>query len=103
LAGEIMPLLFSSKGMLTYSPSIVAALVKVLGGSATSDMEVTFAPAASAPHVPVISARVMPAVTATNTNPRAIKIERRVLRRSRTPHGKNWLTKNRHPAAEAKA
>jgi choline dehydrogenase-like flavoprotein len=32
------------KGMLTYSPSIVAASVKVLEESATPDMQVTFAP-----------------------------------------------------------
>jgi len=47
LAGEVMRWLFSGKGMLTYSLSIVAASVKVPEESATSDMEVTFAPAAS--------------------------------------------------------
>jgi choline dehydrogenase-like flavoprotein len=36
--------LFPGKGMLTYSPSIVAASVKVLEESATPDMQVTFAP-----------------------------------------------------------
>jgi len=36
--------LFTGKGMLTYSPSIVAASVKVLEESATPDMQVTFAP-----------------------------------------------------------
>jgi len=34
--------LFTGKGMLTYSPSIVAASVKVLEGSATPDVQVTF-------------------------------------------------------------
>jgi choline dehydrogenase len=36
--------LLTGKGMLTYSPSIVAASVKVLEGSATPDVQVTFAP-----------------------------------------------------------
>ena len=36
--------LFTGKGMLTYSPSIVAASVKVLEESATPDVQVTFAP-----------------------------------------------------------
>jgi len=44
LAGEVMRWLFTGKGMLTYSPSIVAASVKVLEESATPDMQVTFAP-----------------------------------------------------------
>jgi choline dehydrogenase len=44
LAGEVMRWLFTGKGMLTYSPSIVAASVKVLEGSATPDVQVTFAP-----------------------------------------------------------
>ncbi|MGC2203525.1 MAG: hypothetical protein WA633_25700, partial [Stellaceae bacterium] len=44
LAGEVMRCLFTGKGMLTYSPSIVAASVKVLEESATPDMQVTFAP-----------------------------------------------------------
>jgi choline dehydrogenase len=44
LAGEVMRWLFAGKGMLTYSPSIVAASVKVLEESATPDMQVTFAP-----------------------------------------------------------
>jgi choline dehydrogenase len=38
LAGEVMRWLFTGKGMLTYSPSIVAALAKVLEESATPDM-----------------------------------------------------------------
>jgi hypothetical protein len=36
--------LFTGKGMLTYSPSIVAASVKVLEEAATPDMQVAFAP-----------------------------------------------------------
>ena len=36
--------LFTGKGVLTYSPSIVAASAKVLEESATPDMQVTFAP-----------------------------------------------------------
>src|SRR5207248_4793528 len=44
LAGEVLRWLFTGKGMLTYSPSIVAASVKVLEGSATPDMQCTFAP-----------------------------------------------------------
>src|SRR3954453_7636393 len=44
LAGEVIPSLITGKGMLTYSPSIVAASVKVLEESATPDMQVTFAP-----------------------------------------------------------
>ncbi len=36
--------IFTGKGMLTYSPSIVAASVTVLPESATPDMQVTFAP-----------------------------------------------------------
>ena len=44
LAGEVMRWLVTGKGMLTYSPSIVAASVKVLEESATPDMQVTFAP-----------------------------------------------------------
>jgi choline dehydrogenase len=44
LAGEVMRGLFTGKGMLTYSPSIVAASVKVLVESATPDVQVTFAP-----------------------------------------------------------
>jgi choline dehydrogenase len=43
-AGEIMRWLIAGKGMLTYSPSIVAASVKVLEESATPDMQCTFAP-----------------------------------------------------------
>jgi choline dehydrogenase len=44
LAGEVMRWLITGKGMLTYSPSIVAASVKVLEESATPDMQCTFAP-----------------------------------------------------------
>ncbi len=44
LAGEVMRWIFTGKGMLTYSPSIVAASVTVLPESATPDMQVTFAP-----------------------------------------------------------
>src|SRR3954447_25776975 len=44
LAGEVILWLVTGKGMLTYSPSLVAASVKVLEESATPDMQVTFAP-----------------------------------------------------------
>jgi choline dehydrogenase len=44
LAGEVMRWLFTGKGMLTYSPSIVVASVKVLEESATPDVQCTFAP-----------------------------------------------------------
>ena len=44
LAGEVIRWLVTGKGMLTYSPSIVAASVKVLEESATPDVQVTFAP-----------------------------------------------------------
>jgi choline dehydrogenase len=44
LAGEVMRWLFTGKGILTYSPSIVAASVKVLEESATPDVQCTFAP-----------------------------------------------------------
>ena len=38
LAGEVMRWLFTGKRMLTYSPSVVAASVKVLGEAATPDV-----------------------------------------------------------------
>jgi choline dehydrogenase len=44
LAGEVLRWLLTGKGMMTYSPSLVAASVKVLDESATPDMQVTFAP-----------------------------------------------------------
>ena len=44
LAIEVLRWMFTGKGMLTYSPSLVAASVKVLPSSATSDMQITFAP-----------------------------------------------------------
>jgi hypothetical protein len=44
LVGEVMRWLFAGKGMLTYSPSIVAASVKVLEEAATPVMQVAFAP-----------------------------------------------------------
>jgi choline dehydrogenase-like flavoprotein len=44
LAGEVLRWVITGKGMLTYSPSIVAASVKVLEESATPDVQVTFAP-----------------------------------------------------------
>jgi len=44
LAGEVIRWLFTGKGMLTYSPSIFAASVKVLEESASPDVQVTFAP-----------------------------------------------------------
>src|SRR5467141_1203061 len=44
LAGEVMRWLITGKGMLSYSPSLVAASIKVLEESATPDVQVTFAP-----------------------------------------------------------
>jgi choline dehydrogenase len=44
LAIEVMRWAITGKGMLSYSPSLVAASVKVLETSATPDMQVTFAP-----------------------------------------------------------
>jgi choline dehydrogenase len=44
LAGEVVRWLLTGKGMLSYSPSIVAASIKVLEESATPDVQVTFAP-----------------------------------------------------------
>ena len=44
LAMEAMRWVFTGKGMLSYSPSLVAASVKVLETSATPDVQVTFAP-----------------------------------------------------------
>jgi choline dehydrogenase len=44
LAMEAMRWMFTGKGMLSYSPSLVAASVKVLETSATPDVQVTFAP-----------------------------------------------------------
>jgi choline dehydrogenase len=44
LAGEVMRWLITGKGMLAYSPSIVAASARVLEESATPDMQCTFAP-----------------------------------------------------------
>jgi choline dehydrogenase-like flavoprotein len=44
LAGEVLRWLVTGKGMMTYSPSLVAASVKVLDESATPDMQITFAP-----------------------------------------------------------
>jgi choline dehydrogenase len=44
LAIEVLRWMFTGKGILTYSPSLVAASVKVLESSATSDMQVSFAP-----------------------------------------------------------
>jgi choline dehydrogenase len=44
IAGEVMRWLITGTGMLTHSPSIVAALVKVLEESATPDVQCTFAP-----------------------------------------------------------
>jgi choline dehydrogenase-like flavoprotein len=49
LAGEVMRWLFTGKGILTYSASIVAASVNVLEESATPDMQCTFAPGSWAP------------------------------------------------------
>jgi hypothetical protein len=47
LAGEVMRWLFTGKGMLTYSPSIVAASAKVSEESATPTRESPSRPAAS--------------------------------------------------------
>jgi choline dehydrogenase len=44
LAGEVIRWLVTGKGMMSYSPSLVAASVKVLEESATPDMQITFAP-----------------------------------------------------------
>ena len=44
LAGEVLRYLFTGKGMLTYSASLVAASVKVLPESATPDIQCSFAP-----------------------------------------------------------
>jgi choline dehydrogenase len=44
LAMEVLRWMVTGKGILTYSPSLVAASVKVLESSATSDMQITFAP-----------------------------------------------------------
>ena len=44
LALEVMRWALTGKGMLSYSPSLVAASVKVLESSGTPDMQVTFAP-----------------------------------------------------------
>ena len=44
LAMEVLRWMATGKGILSYSPSLVAASVKVLESSATSDMQITFAP-----------------------------------------------------------
>jgi choline dehydrogenase len=44
LAAEVLRYLFTGKGMLTYSASLVAASVKVLPESATPDIQCSFAP-----------------------------------------------------------
>jgi choline dehydrogenase len=44
LAFEVMRYLVTGKGMMTYSPSLVAASIKVLETSATPDVQVTFVP-----------------------------------------------------------
>src|SRR5271170_7910274 len=44
LAAEVLRYLFTGKGMLTYSASLVAASVKVLEESATPDVQCSFAP-----------------------------------------------------------
>jgi choline dehydrogenase len=44
LAGEVLRYVFTGKGMLTYSASLVAASVKVLEESATPDVQCSFAP-----------------------------------------------------------
>src|SRR5438270_137531 len=44
LAGEVLRYVFTGKGMLTYSASLVAASVKILPESATPDVQISFAP-----------------------------------------------------------
>ncbi|HEV8680118.1 MAG TPA: GMC family oxidoreductase N-terminal domain-containing protein [Stellaceae bacterium] len=44
LAGEVLRYVFTGKGMLTYSASLIAASVKVLPESATPDVQISFAP-----------------------------------------------------------
>ena len=44
LVGEILRWMVNGRGILSYSPSLVAASVRVLETSATPDMQVTFAP-----------------------------------------------------------
>jgi choline dehydrogenase len=44
LAAEVLRYMFTGKGMLTYSASLVAASVKVLPESATPDVQCSFAP-----------------------------------------------------------
>src|SRR4029077_15556973 len=44
LAAEAVVWLVPGKGLTPYTPSLVAAWVKVLGGPAPPDMQVTFAP-----------------------------------------------------------
>ena len=44
LALEVLRWMVNGKGMLSYSPSLVAASIKVLESSSTSDMQITFAP-----------------------------------------------------------
>jgi choline dehydrogenase len=48
-AGELLRYLASGTGMLTYSASLCAASVKVLGESATPDVQCVFAPASYKP------------------------------------------------------
>jgi choline dehydrogenase len=44
LAMEVLRWMATGRGILSYSPSLVAASVKVLESSASSDMQITFAP-----------------------------------------------------------
>jgi len=44
LAVEVLRWLATGKGILSYSPSLVAASIRVLESSGTSDMQITFAP-----------------------------------------------------------
>jgi len=44
LAGEVLRYVFTGKGMLTYSASLIAASVKILPESATPDVQISFAP-----------------------------------------------------------
>ena len=44
LAGEVLRYVFTGKGMLTYSASLIAASCKILPESATPDVQISFAP-----------------------------------------------------------
>ena len=64
LAGEVLRYVFTGKGMLTYSASLVAASVKVLRGIATPDMQALFAPGSSSARAGRRSWTTKPGMTA---------------------------------------